>query len=143
MNYPQTLAKELLSVANNLEAISKYGCLAMCYLYCVGIQDNALEYIKIVSDCMDKGFLDNECTVLDAEKYLEYITGRKFKVSKRQFNNLKDIKNPSPVKYTFNGVSHWVVVENGKIVFNSLLNSNCVNKGKPATKENTRIITLS
>jgi len=144
MIYPQTIAEELNKLSKNLPSIAKYGCLAMCYLYCVGIEDTTgLEYIRILSDCMDKGILDNECTVLDAEKYLQYITGRKFKVSKKQFNDIKQIKQPYPVKYSYNGYSHWVVVENGKIVFNSLLNSNCVNKGQPATKENTRVITLS
>jgi hypothetical protein len=35
------------------------------------------------------------------------------------------------VKFTNGKYSHWVVVENGKVVFNSLQYSNCVEKGKP------------
>ena len=30
-----------------------------------------LEYIRILSDCMNKGILDNECTVLNASRFLE------------------------------------------------------------------------
>ncbi len=140
MIYPQTFASE---VSKNIDAIGKYGCLAMCYLYCVGIRDNALEYIRILSDCMDKGILDNECTVLDAQKFLRYVTGREFDVTKKQFDDLKKITEPYPVKYSYNGRSHWVVVEKGKIVFNSLINSQCVSKGKPATELNTRVIKLA
>ena len=140
MIYPQTFASE---VANNIDAIGKYGCLAMCYLYCVGIRDNALEYIRILSDCMNKGILDKECTVLDAQKFLRYVTGKEYEVTKKQYDDLKKITEPYPVKYSYNGRSHWVVVEKGKIVFNSLINSQCITKGKPDTKENTRVIKLA
>lgn len=140
MIYPQTFAKE---VAKNCKAIGDYGCLAMCYLYCVGIRDNPAEYVRILSNCMDKGILDEECTVLDASKFLEWVTGKRFDVIKKQYDNLKDIKEPYPVKFSYNGKSHWVVVENGKIVFNSLINSQCVAKGKPATELNTRVIKLA
>ena len=139
MIYPQTFAEE---IADNIKPIAKYGCLAMCYLYCVGIEDT-LEMIRIVSDCMKKGILDNECTVTSARKYLQYVTGKNFDVTKEQFNDLKKIKEPYPVRYVYNGKGHWVVVQNGKIVFNSLINSQCVTKGKPDTKENTRVIKLA
>ena len=139
MIYPQTFASE---VAKNIDAIGKYGCLAMCYLYCVGIRDNALEYIRILSDCMNKGILDNECTVLNAARFLEYVTGKRYEVTKEQFNDIKKVKC-YPVRYVYNGRGHWVVVDNGKIVFNSLINSQCVTKGKPDTKENTRVIKLA
>lgn len=140
MIYPQTFAME---VTDNIKAIGKYGCLAMCYLYCVGIRDNTAEYVRIVSDCMNRGLLDEECTVLDAAKYLEYVTGKRYDVSKKQYDDISKIEGPYPVKYSYNGRSHWAVIENGKIVFNSLLNSQCVTKGKPAKDFNTRVIKLA
>ena len=143
MIYPQTFASE---VSKNIDAIGKYGCLAMCYLYCVGIRDNALEYIRILSDCMNKGILDKESFVKSAPQYLEYVTGKRFDVTKKQFNDLSKIKEPYPVRYAYNGKKHWVVVENGKIVFNPLLNSQCVTKGKPDNDPkdpNTRVIKLA
>ena len=45
----------------------------------------------------------------------------------------------APVRFDFNGKSHWVGVENGKVAFNPLVTSVCVNKGSPAT---CRIIKL-
>lgn len=133
-NYPQTFA---LKVAKNIKAIGDSSCLAMCYLYCVGIDGDASDYCMTISNAMeysaklpeDKQFLNADCTVLDAAAFLEFETGKHFKVLKKEFNDISEIKEPTPVRFSYNGYSHWVVIEDGKIVFNSLANSNCVNKG--------------
>lgn len=126
------------------ETIGKYGCLAMCYAFCLGIEPELdSEYIRIVSDAMDKGILDEECTVLDASKYLQYLSGKRWNVSKVDLISpaqIAEIKQRTPVRFDYNGRSHWVVVENGQIVFNSLEKSNCVAFGKPTT---ARYITLA
>lgn len=123
--YPQTKA----------ESIAKNGCLAMCYLYCMGIDDD-VELIKSVASAIDKGILDSDCFVLDADKLLAWITGRKFYVIKKsitEIGGLEKITEPTPVRFDYNGFYHWVVVQNGKIIFDSLANSVCVKKGKPTT----------
>jgi hypothetical protein len=127
MEYPQTVAK---NIAKNIAQIAENGCLAFSYAYCLGIEEN-LSMIELVSRAMDRGFLSSDCFVKDAPKYLEYLSGRKFKVIKQNITTIDDIDEPTPVKYSYNGKGHWVVVENGRIVFNSLLNSLCVTKGKP------------
>ncbi len=146
MTYPQTMALELTGninhVAKNIQAIAKYGCLAMCYLYCIGLDGDAISYIEYVSCAMEKGYLDKDCTVLDGAKYLSFFCNEKhYKVTKQDILNsdIKNIKEKTPVRFDYNGNSHWVVVEKGRIVFNPLLNSVCVNKGKPVT---ARIISL-
>lgn len=144
MTYPQTLALELCGnidhVSKNIRAIAEYGCLAMCYLYCIGLDGDAISYIEYVSCAMEKGYLDKDCTVLDGAKYLNFFSSdKKYKVTKQDISDIKDIKARTPVRFDYNGNSHWVVVEKGHIVFNSLLNSVCVNKGKPVT---SRIISL-
>lgn len=141
-NYPQTFATD---VSKNIEAIGKFGCLAMCYLFCIGIDGDCSDYVRSVSNAMNEGLLDSECTVLDAEKFLEHFSGRKFHVTKKNYKDISEIKNPTPVRYSYNGKSHWVVVENGKIVFNSLANSLCVTKGKldqNSKNPNARVISL-
>lgn len=142
MQYPQTFAE---NVADNIKEIGKNGCLAMCYIYCVGIEPNEEGFVQICSDAINAGKLDKDCFVTDASDFLHWLTGKRYDVTKKQYNNIEDIKGPSPVCYTYNGKCHWVVVENGKIVFNSLINSLCVTKGKPMENPknpNTRIITL-
>ena len=44
---------------------------------------------------------------------------------------IKKIKEKTIVKFTNGKYSHWVVAENGKVVFNSLKYSKCVSEGKP------------
>lgn len=151
MLYPQSFAIE---VCRNVENIGLYGCLAMCYMFCVGIDGTADNYILSVSQAIDycrrlpekDKFIDTDCTILNASKYLEYLTGKRFDVTKKQIDDISKIKEPTPVRYSYNGHSHWVVVENGHIVFNSLINSQCVSKGKPAQVKNdpnARKITLA
>lgn len=137
MKYPQTTAKE---IGKHCENIGKYGCLAMCYLYCMGFGGEDTDFIRLVASAIENGLLDEECTVLDAEKYINWFSGRKVTVVKKKVSNIKDIKDLTPVAYDYNGKRHWVVVQNGKIVFNSIMNSLCVNKGKPAE---ARIIKLA
>ena len=120
--------------------IGKYGCLAMCYLYCMGIcPESEGEMIRHVSAAMDKGLLDHECTVLDASALLEHFTGKKWRVEKKACTDIDEIKEATPVRFDYNGKGHWVVVEDGRIVFNSLADSVCVAKGHPTT---ARVITL-
>lgn len=105
----------------------------MCYIYCAGIDpNNEIEYIRIVDNAIKNNVLEKDCTVKSAEKFLQYITGKKTVVIKKSITDIKDIKNLTPVKYKVDGLQgHWVVAENGKIVFNSLANSINVEKGKP------------
>lgn len=138
MKYPQTKA-ELL--AKNIKAIADNGCLAMCYLYCIGLGDSEYNLIGILSEAMDMGLLEKDCFVSDADKFLNaYCGANKVKVIKKNITSLEEITGDfTPVRFDYKGKGHWVVVENGRIVFNPLLNSQCVNKGKPTT---SRIITF-
>lgn len=105
----------------------------MCYIYCTGVNpDNEMEYIKIVNRAINEGILDKDCTVLDAEKFILWLSGRRVSVQKKKIDKIIEIENSTPVRYAMEGrAGHWVVVENGKIVFNPLLNSINVSKGKP------------
>lgn len=138
MKFPQTTATQIYK---NCESIGKYGCLAFCYLYAIGIEcDDEAEYIKLVDNAIKTGLLDKDCTVLDAEKFIQHFSGRKCVVTKKKIDTIENIKEFTPVNYCYNGKNHWVVVQNGKIVFNSLMNSLCVTKGKPTE---CRIIKLA
>lgn len=130
MKFPQTTAAE---IAENAKEIGKNSCLAMCYIYCAGIDpDNEIEYIRTVNNAINAGILEKDCTVKDAERFLMWLTGRKTAVAKKTVSDIKDIKSPTPVRYKADGMGgHWVVVEDGKIVFNSITNSLNVTKGKP------------
>ena len=130
MKHPQSYLTKILKYG---EIIYKYGCLAMCYLYCMGIDVDSM--IEILVDILDKNKpqetgLDSDCTVNNAVQFIYYVSGRKVNVFKEN-PPLKEIKAFTPVRFTKDNNNHWVVVKNGKIVFNSLEWSNCVENGKP------------
>ena len=105
----------------------------MCYIYCSGINpENELEYIRLVDRAIKQNILEKDCTVKSAEQFLHNLTGRKVTVVKKNISDISQIKEPAPVRFKADGLDgHWVVVENGKIVFNPLLNSLNVTKGTP------------
>lgn len=136
MKNPQSIADELYSLP--LGEIADFGCCAFVLMWCLKIDKTDLEAIRTVAEAMKKGALDIDCTV----KWYEFANflGKPIKaVEFRQISDIKDIKERTPVRYDFNGKSHWVGVEGGKVKFNPLENSVCVKYGKPTT---ARILTL-
>lgn len=109
-------------------------CLFYCYLFCVGIDfQTAEDAFEEADKRRRQRILADDGTVLDAEKLLGMFTGQRMSVTKKDISSIDGIRNRTPVRYDYNGHSHWVVVENGKIVFNSIENSQCVKFGKPVT----------
>lgn len=139
MKHPQTTAVQFSEI-KNLPAIAKYGCCAMVALWCLGIEpDNEIDTIKILDEAIEKGVLDKDCTV-NWIPFLKFVTGRTFDIEFKNISSIKSITKRTPVRYDYNGYSHWVGVENGSVKYNPLINSVCVAKGKPST---ARIIILN
>lgn len=141
MKNPQTLAEKLYKCfpCAKLKSIKDYACCCFVLMWCLGYEPDDNEAIMTVSDMIDKKIIDPDCTVYWGA-VTRYLTGRECSVEFEACSTIKGIKNRTPVKYSYNGHSHWVGVENGKIKFNSLENSVCVSKGKPVTK---RILKIS
>ena len=133
MKNPQSLAEELYKhfPTPNLKAIKDYACCAFSLIYWLGIDCSDVEAVMLVSDLMKHNALDVDCTVYWAE-CIRQLTGREMEsLEKVQIKDLKKIKEKTIVKFSNGGYSHWVVAENGKVVFNSLKYSKCVSEGKP------------
>lgn len=142
MKYPQTLAIELNQMFPNkdLESIAKYGCCAFVLLWCLGLEPEDIDAIKVLFELKKEGAIDDECTVYWA-KSIQRLTGRTLEsVEKVKIKSIKSIKKRTPVRYVYNGQGHWVGVEKGKIGFNPLARSNCVENGKPAEMRVLKII---
>lgn len=132
---PQTTAMKF----EHIEAIAKYGCCAFTALWICGIEtDDDYEAIELLEDAIKSGALEKDCTVKWFD-FFKQFTGRKIKVDFVNINKLSDlnkyIKTSAngrfAVRYDYKNNSHWVGVEKGKIAFNSLKHSNCVEYGKP------------
>lgn len=134
MKNPQTLAEELYSHFPDikLKSIYKYGCCAFTLIWWLGIDCSDIDAIMMVSDLIKNKALDADCTVYWAES-IRQLTGREMEsLEKVPVTNLKKIKGRAIVRFTKGQTGHWVGVEDGKVVFNSLKKSVCVNDGKPS-----------
>lgn len=136
MKHPQSLAAELYShfPAKNLKSIKEYGCCAFVLMWCLGIEpDDDAEAVMTVDSLIQAKALKEDCTVKWTEA-IRRLTGREMRaVDFVNITSIIHIKDRCPVRYDHNGKSHWVGVENGKIAFNPLKRSVCVESGKPST----------
>lgn len=133
MKCPQTVAKEFELVFSNanLEMIAKYGCCAFVLLWVLGIEPDDIEAIKTVQRMREHKVIGLDCTV-NWSKSIEYLTGRKLKsIEFKEIKSISNIEERTPVRYNFNGISHWVGVEKGKVAFNPLVRSITVERGLP------------
>lgn len=109
-------------------------CLFYCYCFCAGIEfDTEAEALLMADRYRRRKILDEDGTVLDADRLIAGLTGRRVQVTKRDISSLDEITSQTPVRYDYGTKSHWVVAADGKIVFNSIEDSQCVKKGKPVT----------
>lgn len=112
-------------------SIGAGGCLFFCYLYCCGAYTGDADALKQAVEAIDKGIIEKDCTCTHPERLFYEKAGRRVRILKKTISSIEDIKEKTPVNFKNNGFNHWVVVENGEIVFNSLEKSVCVAKGKP------------
>lgn len=134
MKHPQTYCWEIRQKLTpaRLETIYNYGCCAFVLLWCLGIEPEDFTAIELISDMIDAGVIEKDCTVHWAEA-CKFLTGRDISVEFKDIKILKGIKERTPVRYDYKGKSHWVGVERGMIAFNPLEYSQCVDKGRPVT----------
>lgn len=140
-----------MRVQSLLKSIGDYGCLALCYTVAVYSAND--EYfnperisckVKLINDVIrgiEDGILDNECFVTSAVKYLSFLDkNHKYNVVKQNLpdNDYSKLKLAA-VRFDYNGHSHWVLVQDGIITFDSLDDSVCRKLGKATT---ARVITI-
>lgn len=141
MKHPQSLAEKLYNAfpSKKLEAIKECCCCITTFMWCLGYDPEDLEALITVSNLMNKNIIDKECTVY-WDKVSRHFTGRGCWVEKPQIKSISKIKERTPVYYERSYIDengevkkkgHWVGVEKGKIRFNSLEKSLCVEQGKP------------
>ena len=133
MKNPQTLAEELYPhfPTPKLKSIKDYACCAFTLLWWLGIDCDDITAIMTVSDLIKSHALDEDCTVYWA-KCIQQLTGREMEsLEKVSISSIKKIKEKTIVRFMNGKSGRWVGVEDGKVVFNSLVYSKCVAEGKP------------
>lgn len=137
MKYPQDLAKELYQLFPNedLKKIYDYACCAFVTMWCLEIEPEDVDAIKIVQTMRKKEIIRDDCVVY-WYKIVPYLTGRELEsVEFKKITSLRGIKARTPVliakEGNAQGEGHWVGVENSKIKFNPKRYSVNVENGKP------------
>ena len=137
MKTPQTLAEELAKMFPNtdLQKIADFACCVFVVMWCLYIEPEDIDAIKMVQNMRNKGIVSNDCVVY-WYKIVPFLTGRELKsVEFVKINKLRGIKERTPVlmakEGNAEGVGHWVGVEEGNIRFNPKAYSVNVAEGKP------------
>lgn len=113
-------------VQDTLLSLGEGGCLLLCYSKLADIELN-----NIIQD-FDKLVLNDvisfDCYVKDADKLLSFYNknGRVKKV------NISDVKENQKyiASWEYNGNNHFVIMQNDKVIYNTLSFSKCVKYGK-------------
>lgn len=83
------------NIQKKLEMIGKYGCYFLCLLKATGYNEDDIVHFYDVF--LNKGYIDEECTILKPSDILYDLTGRNFKCVKT---------TELPKKYEF-AVEYW------------------------------------
>lgn len=104
----------------------KWSCLACCYLEMAGIDDDhKFEYLR---KGIENEYLDDDFYVAKPIEFLRMAGLRAKDIYKEKY----ELSNEKQItEYTWKGLSHFVITQSGKIVYNTLAHSNCVELGKP------------
>ena len=113
-------------IQTTCEKIGESGCALLSFLYAIGV-DPILAIIDY-DDLVKNKLIATDCTIQDYVKLAKY-----FKVDCSLIyssNPLAYIKDKMYLgRWTRNGYNHFVVMKNGKVFWNPLDVSKCVNEG--------------
>jgi len=116
----------MIMIQTTCEKIGESGCCLLSFLYAIGV-DPILAIIDY-DDLVKNGLIATDCTIQDYAKLAKY-----FKVEcsiMYSSNTLAYIKDKMYLgRWTRNGYNHFVVMKNGKVIWNPLDVSKCVNEG--------------
>ena len=116
--------------------------LALCYIRAaLGKDATPQMMIDALYKAAERNIVNvkKDCFVEDAISLMKVANTKKvYSVIKKDVSSISGIKLGA-VRYSYNGYSHWVLVEDGKVIFNSLDDSQCVKYGTP---KESRLITI-
>ena len=132
----------MIGIQDFFESAGNGACLALCYIRAaLGKDATPQMMIDALYKVAERNIVHvkKDCFVEDAISLMKVANNKKvYSVIKKDVSSIAGIKLGA-VRYSYNGYSHWVLIEDGKIVFNSLEDSQCVKYGTP---KEARLITI-
>ena len=132
----------MIGIQDFFKSAGNGACLALCYIRAaLGKDATPQMMIDALYKAAERNIVNvkKDCFVEDAIALMKVANPKKvYSAIKKDVSSIAGIKLGA-VRYSYNGYSHWVLVENGKIVFNSLDDSQSVKYGTP---KESRLITV-
>lgn len=131
-----------MSIQDFFKSAGNGACLALCYIRASLSKDATPQMMfDVLWKAAERNIINvkKDCFVEDAIALMKVANPKKvYSVIKKDIFSIAEIKLGA-VRYSYNGYSHWVLVEDGKIIFNSLDDSQCVKYG---TVKEARLIVI-
>ena len=132
----------MIGIQDFFKSAGNGACLALCYIRAaLGKAATPQMMIDALYKAAERNIVNvkKDCFVEDAISLMKVANSKKvYSIVKKDISYISGIKLGA-VRYSYNGYSHWVLIEDGKIVFNSLEDSQCVKYGTP---KESRLITI-
>ena len=132
----------MIGIQDFFKSAGNGACLALCYIRAaLGKEATPQMMIDALYKAAERNIVNvkKDCFVEDAISLMKVANPKKvYSVIKKDISSISGVKLGA-VRYSYNGYSHWVLIEDGKIVFNSLEDSQSVKYGTP---KESRLITI-
>ena len=132
----------MIGIQDFFKSAGNGACLALCYIRAaLGKEATPQMMIDALYKAAERNIVNvkKDCFVEDAISLMKVANPKKvYSVVKKDVSSIAGIKLGA-VRYSYNGYSHWVLIEDGKIVFNSLEDSQSIKYGIP---KEARLITV-
>lgn len=126
-----------MNIQTFCQKASEGACLAFCYIRAALGKVIPEKMFGILWEAADKNIIDENdyCYVNDAIALMRLANpNKKYAVMKKDISSLEELDGQlAAVSFKNGGYNHFVLVEKGQIIFDSLDNSLCVKYGKPTT----------
>ena len=127
----------MVNIQEKYATLLKNSCYAYCLCYLFDIERDEWSWLEHIAVGVKAKAIDEDCYINDPCKFINILTGdTKYKnVKKVKITNILDLpKNQKYiVEYNWIRGSHFVVVENGKVIFDPSGESESVKNGKPVS----------
>lgn len=133
-----------MKIQNFFKSAGEGGCLAMCYIRAaLGAETTPTMMFDALWQAARNNIIDDEdnCYVRDAVQLMRSVnSSKRYSVTKQKISSIEELKGGlAAVNFSRGDFNHWVLVDRGQIIFDSLEDSQCVKYGKPIS---ARIINI-
>lgn len=127
-----------MNIQDFCKSLGNGGCLAMTYVRAVlGEKVTPTMMFDALWQAAENNIIDvnDDCYVRDAVQLMRMVNpSKRSSVTKQKITSIEELKGElAAVNFQNGNFNHWVLVENGKIIFDSLDNSQCVKYGVPTS----------